>query len=403
MSKAALLWDESYLWGLMACKSLSANHLPYSIIRSEDIRSGVLKDFSLLFVPGGWASNKLKALGESGAEEIRKFVKTGGSYLGICGGAGLATKEGLGLLDIARKPGSQRVPSFSGEIELQFLSDNKMWRSTKSVVFNAWWPSQFVVNDRSIKICAVFGDALPSSFSSDLNTEDVRQSGSWQELEALYEINLDPARLKGEPAVIEGGFGAGRVILSLVHFDSVDDANGAAVLKNIWLDAGISPLERSGISNKITEHKNSSVSAFECLGEGLMEFGLRNFLWFRRNSMLIQWRRGIRGLEYCTLYVMAKEIAALMRRISESEQALFELEINAATKLLADFILDAKRLLYLERLQMQQGLITYEKCPCAITQQMRVELFGSAKSHGGRFREVAAALDSIIFKLLAGV
>ena len=79
----AFLWDESFLWGLMAYKTLKANSLPFELIHSEDIKNGKLKKYKMLFVPGGWASNKLKALGQTGIDEIKLFVKNGGNYLGF--------------------------------------------------------------------------------------------------------------------------------------------------------------------------------------------------------------------------------------------------------------------------------------------------------------------------------
>jgi hypothetical protein len=34
----ALLWDESYLWGLMAYKVLKGIGLPFDLIKAEDIK-----------------------------------------------------------------------------------------------------------------------------------------------------------------------------------------------------------------------------------------------------------------------------------------------------------------------------------------------------------------------------
>ena len=79
----ALLWDESFLWGVMAWRALKAAGLPFDLLRSEDIRQGALSRYRMIFVPGGWASNKISALGEWGREEIRRFVAAGGSYLSI--------------------------------------------------------------------------------------------------------------------------------------------------------------------------------------------------------------------------------------------------------------------------------------------------------------------------------
>ena len=84
----------------------------------------------MLFVPGGWASNKLKALGDKGTAEIKKFVRNGGNYLGFCGGAGLATLDGMGLLDIKRMPTKQRVPSFNGRIHLN-VNEHPVWKRFK--------------------------------------------------------------------------------------------------------------------------------------------------------------------------------------------------------------------------------------------------------------------------------
>src|SRR5512146_127855 len=86
----ALLWDESFLWGIFAYKALRSADLPFRFITSREIQGGGLRDCAGLFVPGGWASKKIKALGETGVATIRKFVSEGGSYIGFCGGAGLA-------------------------------------------------------------------------------------------------------------------------------------------------------------------------------------------------------------------------------------------------------------------------------------------------------------------------
>ena len=76
LKPAAFLWDESFLWGLMAYKALKANGLPFELIRAEDIKKGCLKNYAMLFVPGGWASNKLKPLGDKGIKEIKSLCVT---------------------------------------------------------------------------------------------------------------------------------------------------------------------------------------------------------------------------------------------------------------------------------------------------------------------------------------
>ena len=103
-TKVAFLWDESFLWGLMAYRSFVALGLEPEIITASDIRDGALSRFELLFVPGGWASDKTVALGEAGKGAVREFVNSGGGYMGFCGGAGLAldVEGGLSLAHASR-------------------------------------------------------------------------------------------------------------------------------------------------------------------------------------------------------------------------------------------------------------------------------------------------------------
>jgi len=423
VNRAAFFWDESFLWGLMAYKALRANNLPFELIRSEDIKNGCLKNYKMLFVPGGWASNKIKTLGDKGINEIKKFVNDGGNYLGFCGGAGLATLDGIGLLDIKRMPTKQRVPSFNGRIQLKInthsiFADSPIHRFTHSPIFHAWWPSQFLIDDKSINILAAYGKALPDSFSSDLNVGDVESNGNWTQMEKIYGINLNPKRLLNEPAVVEGRYGKGKVILSLIHFDTPYDENGAVVLKNLWRYLGkyqsIKVSQYQSIKNsdpfsprRIRQFAETLCRSDTVLHEletsvnDLIGLGSRNFLWFWRNPMLLQWRRGVRGLEYCTLYGMVKELSAVSgQSTTHGLSAGEKVKLQEIKKLLIPFTERAKRLLILERHAMQSGHITYERCDDPEIQKIRTELFGDSKSHGGLFKELIDEIDSVLYLLL---
>jgi Biotin-protein ligase, N terminal len=413
---AAFLWDESFLWGLMSYKALCAGGLAFDLVRSEDIRNKKLKDYSMLYVPGGWASNKIKSLGEEGVSEIRRFIEEGGNYLGFCGGAGLATLDGIGLLHIRRKPTKERVPSFSGRIQVK-TSEHEIWKEVPadpeslvpgtgfpSPVFHAWWPSQFVIDGAGIDVLASYGKALPDSFSSDLNVGDASSNGNWAGMEKIYGINLDPARLMGDPAVVEGRCGKGTVVLSLLHFDTPDDRDGQAVLRNLWTYLGgeirrnAGDSQAKGVGGPADEEVVQAVSGLARKVEELISLGARNFLWFWRNPMLLQWRRGVRGLEYCTLYVMVKEIARMVQAgASANDRAT---GLDSIRILLDRFVDDAMRLLLMERIAMQNGHITYEKCNDPEIGEIRTRLFSNSKSHGGLFKELLDVIDGVLFSLL---
>ena len=59
-------------------------------ISSGDIQNGVLKDYDVVFFPGGSASAQRKALGDEGWKRLWSFLEDGGGYVGTCAGAYLA-------------------------------------------------------------------------------------------------------------------------------------------------------------------------------------------------------------------------------------------------------------------------------------------------------------------------
>jgi hypothetical protein len=391
----------------MAYKALERNGIAFDLLRSEDIRNGRLTGYGLLFVPGGWASNKMKALGNAGIEEIKRFVRDGGSYVGFCGGAGLATLDGIGLLPVKRRPTKERVPSFSGPILLN-TSRHPVWEGISDCPFHAWWPSQFVVG-QDISVLATYGSAMPEAFSSDLNVGDTETQGDWAELERVYQINLDPRRLLNEPAVVEGRFGTGKVFLSLVHLDTPGDMNGAAVLKNLWncllgeREKPAAEIVHRGRSTSSHGHHvaegdaTAVIAPLESAVADLIDLGRRNFLWFWRNPLLLQWRRGVRGLEFCTLYIMVKEVADLM---AVQGRGIHAAGLEGTLERVRQFADKAKQLLVRERYAMQNAHITYERCDDPEIQALREELFSRSKSHGGLFKEIVDGLDVLLYDAL---
>jgi glutamine amidotransferase-like uncharacterized protein len=67
-------------------------------ITSDNILSGSLTDCDILAYPGGNYVSYLTSLGNEGIEIIRNFLRNGGSYFGVCGGAMFGV-DGLNLID----------------------------------------------------------------------------------------------------------------------------------------------------------------------------------------------------------------------------------------------------------------------------------------------------------------
>ena len=101
--KAAFYVDEGsrsngvFYWARLLSYSPGIEMTP---IDGKDLREGKLKGFDRLVIPGGSSAQQYRSMGEAGAEAVRKFVKEGGAYVGICAGfhCALNRKERIGLL-----------------------------------------------------------------------------------------------------------------------------------------------------------------------------------------------------------------------------------------------------------------------------------------------------------------
>lgn len=72
-------------------------------VDGADVRGGRLEEFEVLVVPGGHAGVQRRTLGAAGRARLVRWVRGGGTYVGICAGAFLGTSTapwGIGLLAV---------------------------------------------------------------------------------------------------------------------------------------------------------------------------------------------------------------------------------------------------------------------------------------------------------------
>lgn len=411
-TRIALLWDESFLWGLMAYKSFMSLGLSPDIIMASDVREGALSGYDVLFVPGGWASDKTVKLGADGADAVRGFVNGGGGYLGFCGGAGLAldVDGGLALTHVTRVPTKHRVPSFSGGVRL-IPSDkaHHLWSGIRPPYeFHAWWPGQFHIGEGpEVSVVASYDGPGRDFCLADLPADDIGgYGGGWEKWEGAYGINLDPARLTGEPAIIETTYGKGRVFLSYLHLETPGDRKGNRALKNIV--EYIAPNGRKGKVRHSPDVKrypvgSGAVSASRDMLAAAREFiafGERNFLWYWRNGWVLQWRRGVRGVEYSILHAMIKEIAVRLKDSPESADPEFSSRVLALRDRVIPFFEGAKSLLLMERFAMMNGGMSSISSHDPEVKAQRERLFSSSKRFGGEFKAIIDMLDRAVLAVI---
>ncbi len=416
LAKIAVFWDQSFLWGLIAFDTLRRLRVDFKLLAAADVRLGRLQDFDIVFVPGGWASDKMEALGKDGARQIRSFVEAGGGYLGVCGGAGLALTHasGLGLAHLGRLPSTVRVPSFSGLIHLNLKEKtHPLWHGVPGgSAFYAWWPGQFALNENHpVRILASYGK--PEAGASYVTDIPVTADADWNRWEKSYGINLNPARLKNEPAVIETGAGSGKVLLSYLHFETPADPRGHEVLLNAlrYLSAGkqaargatpSGPAPGGKLSGDPKPEQNPAAAIaaeIHQLISGLIEFGCLNFLWRWRTRPILQWRRGVRGIEYSTLFAMTDKISQLTAQFPDSSSAGLG-RLQALREMTLSFTADARRLLMLERFAINNGPLSPLKSSDPAILPLREKLFSSSRRCGGLYKQIVDTANEILLPLL---
>ncbi|UCG11325.1 MAG: hypothetical protein JSU72_12320 [Deltaproteobacteria bacterium] len=419
---AALLWDKSFLWGYLAVNTLRDLGFSFDLLTAEAVRCGALNGYQLLVVPGGWASLKSQQLGAAGRGELRRFIRRGGGYLGLCGGAGFALQvdEGLGLLPVTRKPISERLPNFSGSIQVRSKNDHPFWWGLdNSAFFRVWWPSQFeLVQPDKIRVLGTYGEPGSDFYVSDLNVCEAEAAAlDWQGLENDYEINLDPERLLNEPAVLEGVYGQGRVVLSYPHLETPGDDEGNLALFNIWYELlASSTFTQERVANKLGPSTAVPVDGewMERLGEiakeseDLVKLGQGHNLWSWRNPWLLQWKRGIRGAEYGTIHVLLHGLVRELQRrgavLLDPETATsttVHLEVSQISNLWESFRRKSEALVEAEGLATKSTAHGGNKELSQQVRSLRTEIFDcvdcyGSRSYGGLYRQLLDRIDTLL-------
>jgi len=388
-SKSALLVSDSHLWGIWTFKALKKAEISVEPLLYSDINERFLEEYRALFVPGGWSRNKLGGLSEEQRGILREFVKRGGLYVGICGGASLAGIEGLGIASIKRT--SERVPSYSGPCRVKFEKGHPLFQGVKPYFF-LWFPPEFELLDSHIQILASFEAPEKGAYVADLAFEDFKDYLDF--FEEKYGIPLNPSRMMGKPLVLEESYGSGKVILSLIHFDTPNCPNGLKFLKNLAehykLPKSSKPLRI--ISRKTYLQRSFKMKLEKCYKEALslLDFGIRNFFFHKRYPYFYQWRRGIRGLELLNLIYLFEEMVNLLHHVELRKETLdFLSETCEGAEELIHKVLYALKLDYMK----ERGIKVKEE-------EVIREVFGeNKKSYGGEYKRLINLLEEVIVKL----
>jgi hypothetical protein len=325
-------------------------------------------------------------------------------------------------------PLSKRLPSASGLIYVSGALSHPAWKNIPArIPVSVWWPSQFQLDPEPAgfptsgqAICLANYTSPGEGFQvADLRVCDVEEGAGWGELEKAYGINLDPARIESHPAIIEIEKGKGRLILSYAHLETPGDNWGNRLFFNIlnYMDK-VSPglhderQARNGEQETICVPccpPAPGISNAKQAAADLIAFGEANLLWNWRKPWLLNWRRGIRGLEYGTLYVALCYMAELEQKLpAGSDQGrgpcMYGQNWPKMTEELEDKTLEfcalAKRLLFEERIAAGTGTVSKLGKVSEKVDRLRSSLFGHRMNYGGLCGALFDLIDRMLLQLI---
>lgn len=148
-------------------------HISFQKVNEKGIFQNKLNNCSVFIAPGGWPEKYVFNLGKKGYDKIRKFVKEGGRYIGICAGAYLASKRfeidegnfnGLGLINSTAKMEIRKVlPGRMREINIITKNSSHIYPNKIKI----WYMNGPVFKpNKRIKVIATFENNNTAIISS---------------------------------------------------------------------------------------------------------------------------------------------------------------------------------------------------------------------------------------------
>ena len=175
-------------------------NLSVTKLKANDIRSGSLAAIDVLIQPGGSGGGQGRHLGKDGRTAIRKFVREGGGYIGICGGAYLASADyewSLNILDAK-------------------VVDRKHWRRGHGMVeIGITDVGQTLLKTKEPQLTIQYwqGPLLAPANRPDIEDYEVVATFNTE----IAENGAPKGVMRGTTAIATGTFGSGRVVCFSPH------------------------------------------------------------------------------------------------------------------------------------------------------------------------------------------
>jgi len=186
-------------------------------IGRDEVRSGALAQFDLVIFPGGSGSAQARTLDEPGREKVRRFVKGGGGYIGICGGAFLAADGftwGLKILDA--KTVSRKWRRGKGNVKIELTDQGRAILGHAEGRLDVLYANGPIIKPAGSKLLDDY--VTLAHFRTELAENDSPKGV-----------------MVNSPAIVAGRFGKGRVICFSPHPEQSDKLAGFVLRAAAWV------------------------------------------------------------------------------------------------------------------------------------------------------------------------
>ncbi|UJX42383.1 hypothetical protein K9F62_06840 [Desulfovibrio sp. JY] len=408
-----VLWDHSYLWGLLLCRGLAALGADARPVSCAQVAAGALwrEPPTALFVPGGFARRKFAALGPAGTAAIRDYVAKGGVYCGFCGGAGLALShpDGLALCSWTRRTFADRLDHLvSGHVRLRLDPDSRLTPPDVPPALAApvWWPAGFCPPengpDPDVAVVAAYAGA-----EADLLLADIALGGMSEALldqcRERFGVTLTPAFLEGGACMLSGRYGQGRYVLSHAHLETPDSPQA-----NAWLSHLLTVFTCGDAFGRVVPAWDPAAAparfddqhlteARQAMAAAILAGRQARFL-FARNTWLLGWRPGMPGFPLSNLAAMLAGAAALPP--TEAAQNYWREVGGDFAARMQDFAARLETFFPARRLEITLSLVDGPATADPDLVAERRELFGQGPGGGGLCAALTDTLDGLLLRLL---
>jgi glutamine amidotransferase-like uncharacterized protein len=214
------------------------------VVSPDDVRAGALDRFHVVVFPGGRGSEMAAALEDPGKKAVCQFVHDGGGYVGICGGAFLATAKydwSLALVNAKTVTGQRNVPGLG----------------MRSMAFRGQGTVKIELTEAGRRVLGQFPGLLDVPYTGGPILSPARRRDLPEYIPLafyrteIWEYKPQRGTMIHTPAIVAARFGEGRVILFSPH-PEMSEGLGAFIARAVLSTARSPEPAVHGVTSQAT-------------------------------------------------------------------------------------------------------------------------------------------------------